>query len=338
MREMKRIALLAIPVFVFAMALAANGVAGESLVENFEQPRAACSPGVLAGVGSLSAVQGEAMVFAMTGPGWRPARKGMSLESGDNVKAAKGSSVSVQFDSGAVATLKNEGQVAVRSDSKLTLFSGYLTAQKGGLSVNDAQTGETVELRAGQSVRSTSPELIDDETLEIESVFYKADLAGPDCFPKRDGQTGLVCGKTAIITLGNGVARFNSRWIYKGEIDLNKAPWMDLWLRTESDAPVSILLQVGDDTRTWHQIPVLKKHNYPLLDGTLSTTKTLNDGQWHRLSWNLKQMVQKKFGPDASTVRDIIIGKWAEPEAACELEIREFQLGGVIQDQAEGRR
>lgn len=88
----------------------------------------------------------------MTGPGWRPARKGMSLESGDNVKAAKGSSVSVQFDSGAVATLKNEGQVAVKSNSKLTLFNGTLTVQKGTVTVHDAQSGDTTKLSAGQSI------------------------------------------------------------------------------------------------------------------------------------------------------------------------------------------
>lgn len=287
----------------------------------------ACGISAMAGAAEISGVTGEAMVFSMTGPGWVPVQKGMSLESGDNLKTAQGSTVAIQLDSGAVAMLKSKGQIAVKSNSELTLFNGYLAVQKGAVAVRDAQSGETTELQAGQSIGSTSPELIDDEALEIKSVFYEANLEEPDCFPKRDGVTQLVSGPIAKVTLGNGAAIYNSRWMYRGEIDLNKAPWMDLWLRTESDAPVSILLQIGDDEKTWHQIPVLKKHHYPLLDGTLSTTKAVNDGQWHRLSWNLKQIVQKKFGPEASTVRDIIIGKWAEPEAACELEIKSFKLG-----------
>jgi hypothetical protein len=287
----------------------------------------ACGMSAVAGVGILSDVKGEAMVFAMTGSGWVPAQKGMSLEAGDNLKTAQGSAVAIQFDLERSVVLRSKGQIAVKSNSELTLFNGYLSVQKGAVSVHDAQSGETTKLRAGQSIGTTSPELIDDETLEIKSVFYEANLADSNCFPKRDGITQLASGKIATITLGNGAVLYNSRWMYKGEIDLNQAPWMDLWLRTETDAPVSILLQIGDDTKTWHQIPILKKHHYPLLDGTLSTNKAINDGQWHRLSWNLKQMVQKKIGSEVSTVRNIIIGKWADPEISAELEIKSFELG-----------
>jgi hypothetical protein len=286
----------------------------------------------LAGVAEISEVKGEATVFSMTGPGWLPAQKGMSLEAGDNLKTAGGSSVSVQWNTGPVVTLRNEGQVAVKSDEKITLFGGYITVQKETVSVHNTQNGDTTKLLAGQSIGNISPELIDDKTLEIETVFYKADLADSNCFSKRDGRTQLrnetaEGEKVAKVTLGDGAAIYNSRWFYKGEVDLNRAPWMDLRLRTETEATVSILLQVGDDTKTWHQIPILKKHHYQLLDGTLSGTKTVNDGQWHRLSWNLKQMVQKKFGADASTVRDIMIGKWADPELSAELEIKSFILG-----------
>jgi len=295
----------------------------------------ACGISALAGVANVSEVKGEAMVFSMTGSGWVPAQKGMSLESGDNLKTAKGSSVTVQLNSGAVAALKNEGQIAVKSDSEVSLFGGYFSVQKGAVTVLDTKSGETAQLTAGQSMGEAEPrlpELIDEESLVIDPVFYKADFTAPNCWPKRDGRTQLSCGMAGDeplikVTLGDGAAKYNSRWIYKGEIDLNKAPWMDLCLRTKTDAPVSILLQVGDDTKTWYQIPILKKHHYPLLDESLSSDKAINDGEWHRLSWNLKQMVQKKFGADVSTVRDIIIGKWAAPELSAELEIKSFKLG-----------
>jgi hypothetical protein len=291
----------------------------------------------IAGMATISNVKGEVMVFAMTGPGWIPVTKGMSLEFGDNLKTASGSAVKIRLSSGSQVVMQHEGQIAIQPEldgtAALALFEGKLSVLEGPVIVHNSESGEAITLRSGQSYGASAPVLIDEASLVIDPVFYQADLTDPNCWPRRDGQAQLS-GETAAaeptitLTLGDGAAQFNSRWIFKGEIDLNQAPCLDMSVRVKQDGPVSILFHIGDDKVKWHQLPIVKKQpQFPMLLSGKSVDGALSDGQWHRLTWNLKQIVQKNFGADVSTISDVIIGKWTAPETVGELEIRSFKLG-----------
>lgn len=291
----------------------------------------------IASMPTIAEVKGDVMVFAMTESGWMPVTAGMSLGLGDNLKTASGSAVEIQLSSGSQVVMQQEGQIAIQRESDgtsvLALFKGKLSVMEGRVIVRDSESGEAVTLRAGESYGASAPVLINMESLVIDPVFYKADLMDPNCWPQRDGQTQLsgeiaAAEPTVTLTIGNGVVPFNSRWIFKGEIDLNQAPWLDMRVRVKQTAPVSILFRVGDDPPKWYQLPIVKKQpQFPTLDSGVLVDEALSDGEWHRLSWNLKQIVQKNFGSDVSSISDLIIGKWTAPETVTELEIQSFTLG-----------
>lgn len=190
------------------------------------------------------------------------------------------------------------------------------------------------ELRIGQSYRSAAIEYINDGDLVIEPVI-KYNFTDATCWPPRDGAcstTPLLDGNEPSIKLslgGNGV-QFNSRWIHNDKIDLEKAPYLDMCLRTETTAPVSILFLVGDDTQNFYQLPLVGIHaNYKIMDPTVSADKEVADGKWHRLTWNLRDMIRKNLGRDVSTIHSVIIGKWTAPDSTAEMEIKALTFGAL---------
>jgi len=202
----------------------------------------------------------------------------------------------------------------------------------GNVTLSDIVADKRMELRTGQSYRSATIESIDDTDLVIEPVV-EFDLTDANCWPLRDGVgdlTPLMEGNEPCMNLslgGNGV-QYNSRWISKDKIDLQKAPYLDLWLRTTTTAPVSILFLVGDDTQNFYQLPLVGVHGtYKIMDPVVSADKNVADGQWHRLTWNLRDMIRKNVGKDASTIHSVIIGKWTAPDSVAELEIKALTFG-----------
>jgi hypothetical protein len=203
----------------------------------------------------------------------------------------------------------------------------------GDVALSDIVANTRKELRTGQSYRSAAIEYIDDSDLVIEPVV-KFDFTDANCWPQRDGVSGitpLLAENEPSIKLALGDAsgvQFNSRWIFKEKIDLERAPYLDMCLRTKTTAPVSILFLVGDDTQNFYQLPLVGIHgNYKIMDPTVSADKEVSDGQWHRLTWNLRDMVLKNVGKDVLTIHSVIIGKWTAPESVAELEIKELTFG-----------
>jgi hypothetical protein len=203
----------------------------------------------------------------------------------------------------------------------------------GVIALSDIVADTRKELRTGQSYRSAAIEYINDRDLVIEPVV-KFDFTDANCWPQRDGVAGitpLLAGNEPFIKISLGDAsgvQFNSRWIFKDKIDLDKVPYLDLWLRTGTTAPVSILFLVGDDTQTFYQLPLVGLHGqYKILDSTVSADKEVTDGKWHRLTWNLRDMLRKNLGKDVSTIHSVIIGKWTTPDSIAELEIKGFCFG-----------
>jgi hypothetical protein len=214
----------------------------------------------------------------------------------------------------------------IGNSTKVNVMDGVVT-------LSDTVANTQKELRTGQSYRTAAIEYIDDTGLAIEPVV-KFDLTDANCWPPRDGVssiTPLLAGNEPSIKLVMGDAsgtQYNSRWIFKDKIDLDKAPYLDLWLRTHTTTPASILFLVGDDTQTFYQLPLVGLHGqYKIMDSTVSTEKEVMDGKWHRLTWNLRDMIRKNAGEDVLTIHSVIIGKWTSPDSIAELEIKALSFG-----------
>ena len=164
------------------------------------------------------------------------------------------------------------------------------------------------------------------------SVAIRSDFKDNNCWPVRDGvskiETFTEDNSSVIkLSLGDKSSDFNSRWIHRGEINLNEAPYLDFHIRTDGDGPVSLMFQV-EDRVGWFEIALLGTQNYILLD-KVNIVEKINDGNWHRITWDLQKMVNEKIGQDVSKIKDMIIGNWQKVDEPVVLEFKNFKMGSL---------
>jgi hypothetical protein len=183
--------------------------------------------------------------------------------------------------------------------------------------------------------RLNSPYVTVNWTALRMDVYHRSDLAKPDCWPLRDGVAELTPftedGQPAIrvALAGKPGVKWGSRCIRKGTLDLGKEPLMDFWVRTTTRDPVALMFQVeGQDT--WFELDLIGKQTYRKID-KISPLYEINNGAWHRVTWNLKKLVAEQIGSDIKSISNVIVGTWSNPSQPVVLEFKNVCFGSFNQ-------
>ena len=176
----------------------------------------------------------------------------------------------------------------------------------------------------------TSP----DASIDLErfqaNVAIRSDFTDSNCWPVRDGVSMIEPfvddNKPAMkLSLGNMQSQNGSRWIHRAEINLQEAPYMDFYIRTSGAGPLSFMFQVeGRDD--WFELALQGTQNYTLV-ATLGFLAEINDGKWHRLTWNLQKVEKEKIGQDVLKIKHLIIGNWQTVDEPVVVDFKSFNMG-----------
>jgi hypothetical protein len=86
---------------------------------------------------------------------------------------------------------------------------------------------------------------------------------------------------------------------------------------------ISRATQTSEDTQQWRALNLVGVQSiYPLIDGPPS----INDGKWHRVTWDLCRLIKDKLGY-TGTIKGIIIGSWEKPSEPITVELQDFTFG-----------
>ena len=104
---------------------------------------------------------------------------------------------------------------------------------------------------------------------------------------------------------------------------------MDFWVRTTTRDPVALMFQVeGQDT--WFELDLIGKQTYRKID-KISPLYEINNGAWHRVTWNLKKLVAEQIGSDIKSISNVIVGTWSNPSQPVVLEFKNVCFGSFNQ-------
>ena len=167
------------------------------------------------------------------------------------------------------------------------------------------------------------------------NVGLRCDLANPDCWPLRGGIAKVESftddGAAALrVTLaGTPESKNGSRFIRRDAFDLRKQPLMDFSLRTTSKEPVAMMFQIeGSDD--WCELDLVGKQIYKQID-KINPAMEINDGQWHRVTWNLHQLVAERIGKDIHSLKNLVVGTWSNPKQPVTVEFKNVCFGSFNQ-------
>jgi hypothetical protein len=167
------------------------------------------------------------------------------------------------------------------------------------------------------------------------NVGHRSDLGNPQVWPLRDGVAVLTpfseqgARAVRLELAGTAEAKWGSRFIRNDVIDLEKQPLMDFYLRTSTKEPVALMFQI-EGKADWFELDIVGVQNYSLLD-KVNSALAINDGQWHRVTWNLKKLVAERVSPDITSIKNLIVGTWANPQAPVVVEFKDVCFGSFNQ-------
>jgi hypothetical protein len=182
-----------------------------------------------------------------------------------------------------------------------------------------------------------------DTTFEVNSLYQTIDdsgfrlaarirVDGARPWGKRDGMATSVAtgtGNEAVqrVGLGGNQAGLGSVWIQRTPVDLTAAPILDMRLRTTSTHPLRLMFQVPG-REDWYAIDLVgtQKKIGKALDGVKAVWK-VNDGNWHRVNWNLRQMVAERIGPGVTAINNLIVGSWVPAAEPAVIEFKRVAFG-----------
>jgi len=181
-----------------------------------------------------------------------------------------------------------------------------------------------------------------DTTFQVNSLYQTLDDSGfrlaarvrVDCarpWDKRDGlatsgTTGAGSEAVQRVSLGGNQVKYNSAWIQRSPVDLVAAPILDMRLRTTSTHPLRLMFQVPG-SEEWYAIDLVGTQTVgKALDGIKAVWK-VNDGNWHRVNWNLRQMVAERIGPGVTTISNLIVGSWVPSAEPAVIEFKRVAFG-----------
>lgn len=169
---------------------------------------------------------------------------------------------------------------------------------------------------------------IDDSGFRL-AARIRVDGARP--WDKRDGMatsgaTGTGNEAVQRVGLGGNQVNLGSVWIQRSPVDLTAAPILDMRLRTTSTHPLRLMFQVPG-REEWYAIDLVGTQKVgKALDGIKAVWK-VNDGNWHRVNWNLRQMVAERIGPGVTTISNLIIGSWVPSDEPAVIEFKRVAFG-----------
>lgn len=170
--------------------------------------------------------------------------------------------------------------------------------------------------------------MIDDRDTRITSVIKFDLLQKPWTF--RDGRVDMnssIENNDAVlnIKLGGFGVKDNSVQVYSGTVDLNEAPYLDFMIKTKSPDAMALMFRVENDPN-WYALNVLGIHNdYKYVDGL--PVGSINDGEWHRVTWNLKALIEKQIPESGLKISNIILGAWDKPYQPVDVSFKNFSFG-----------
>lgn len=159
----------------------------------------------------------------------------------------------------------------------------------------------------------------------------KFDFSGTPPWLYRDGKVDIEAGNAEgrpilRLKIGGDGTEFHSAHIHPGAINLDDAPYMDFSLRTASQESLAIMFQLESGSRVWHALNLIgSQTRFSALDSL--PEDAINNGQWHRVTWDLRTLVREGLGRSDSTIHNIVIGSWDNPKEPIEVEFRDFTLG-----------
>ena len=167
------------------------------------------------------------------------------------------------------------------------------------------------------------------------NVSHRSDLTQADVWPLRDGVATLTpfvdegIPAMRVSLAGTPDAKWGSRFIRREAFDLDKQPLMDFYFRTTSKDPVALMFQV-EGTDDWFQLDLISGQNYKQLD-RIDPVHEISNGQWQRLTWNLKKLVTEKIGSQTKSIKNLVVGTWTNPETPVIVEFKSVCFGSFNQ-------
>ena len=124
------------------------------------------------------------------------------------------------------------------------------------------------------------------------------------------------------ISIGGDGSAYNSVIICNENFDTDEMAYLDFKIRTSSNEAAAIMFQI-EGSEAWYSLNLIGQQN---LFTNLDSLKQINDGQWHRVTWNLKRLVRDKFNNSAK-IKTLILGSWENSQKPVVIELAEMSLG-----------
>lgn len=124
------------------------------------------------------------------------------------------------------------------------------------------------------------------------------------------------------LTIGSNV-NFNSAVIPVGNLDLNESPYMDFMIKTDDTTLFGMMFQIAGSSE-WHCINFYGKQN---MYHSIETIKNITPNKWHRVTINLKELVDENLNTNELVITSLIIGNWEVISNPFSLEFKNFSFG-----------
>ena len=171
---------------------------------------------------------------------------------------------------------------------------------------------------------------VDWTTFRIRPLI-KFDFSKTGAWQYRDGKVELNSLKEGgqdilAIKMGGKGSVFNSAFVHMGELNLNDGPFMDFKVRTNAEQPAAFMFQVAGSEQ-YYAMNLMGKQNL-YIEADSVNSEAINDGQWHRVTWNLLKMYQEMISAEGEPmIRNVLFGTWEAADEECEVEFKEFTIG-----------
>jgi hypothetical protein len=133
-------------------------------------------------------------------------------------------------------------------------------------------------------------------------------------------------GKPALrLEIGDSKTQFNSVFVRLDSIDLDTTPILDFKVRVTSSQPVAFMFQSSSGAN-WYALNLVGSQSGYLNLATLPPGR-IDDGKWHRVTWDLRRLASERIGPGTTQIRQLIFGNWEKPPQTGTVEIKDFAFG-----------
>ena len=127
------------------------------------------------------------------------------------------------------------------------------------------------------------------------------------------------------LEIGDSKTQFNSVFLRMDSVDLDKTPILDLKVRVTGSQPVALMLQ-SSTSANWYALNLIGSQGLFFNLAALPPGR-IDDGKWHRVTWNLRRLVTERIGPGTTQIHQLILGNWEKPPATGTVEIKDFAFG-----------